>query len=107
MSFLIPIREGTRVYVAPISHVQPDAANGQRGIEIPEISKRGLGLDDESSWLYTSELKHFLWPGFDLKKTSDGRDHYGIVSGNMIRAVRSNIAANAKDKKLKLLNRDE
>ena len=99
--------EGQRVFVAPISHVPPDKDRGQKGIEIPEILKRRLSLDDARSWLYTSELNHFLWPGFDLKKTLDGRDHYGILPGNLIRALRMEIAANYKDQKLKLVDRDE
>ena len=100
-------KEGLRVFVAPISHVSPDVNKGQRGIEIPEGLKRRLGLDDARSWLYTSELNHFLWPGFDLKKTADGRDHYGLLPGNLIRALRAEIAANYKDQTLKLVNRDE
>ena len=100
-------REGIRVYVAPISHVRPDSAEGQKGIEIPDTLKRRLGLDDQRSWLYTSELNHFLWPGFDLKKTQDDREYYGYLSGNLIRAARNEIAANAKDRQLKLVNRHE
>ena len=50
----------TQLLVAPITHSEPD--DGQ-GVIIPPAVKRYLGLDGEQSWIVTSELNRFIWPG--------------------------------------------
>lgn len=52
-------------YVLGISHSPPQ--EGQRAIEVPAKLKKHLGLDDQPSWIYTSELNVFAWPGPDLR----------------------------------------
>jgi hypothetical protein len=53
------------VTVLPITHTPPsDRADA---IEIPYVTKRRLGLDDERSWVVLTEANRFTWPGPDLR----------------------------------------
>jgi hypothetical protein len=60
----------TKVYVAPITHSRPDDIHA---VEIPHGVKRRLGLDDQPSWIVTSELNRFIWPGYDLQPIARGK----------------------------------
>ncbi len=63
----------TSVVVLPITHSAPrDPASA---IELPAPVKRHLGLDDQRSWIVISEGNEFVWPGYDLRKISNG-DRY-------------------------------
>lgn len=53
------------IVVAPITHSPPERPGD--AIEIPPKVKRVLGLDQERSWIVTTELNRFLWPGPDLR----------------------------------------
>jgi len=64
----------TRVIVAPITHAPPE--NEGASIEIPNKTARALGLDDSPHWLRADELNSFVWPGFDLRPISGGRNSY-------------------------------
>src|ERR1700744_5953917 len=57
----------TLVYVAPITHSRPDPGTA---VELPAGVKRRLGLDASASWVVTSELNRFIWPGYDLRPIS-------------------------------------
>ena len=61
----------TEITVAPVTHSMPDAP--QDAVEIPARVKRQLGLDNERSWIVTSELNRFVWPGPDIR-IAPGRD---------------------------------
>ena len=50
----------TQLLVAPVTHSEPKSGEG---IEIPPPVKRHLGLDRERSWIVTTELNRFNWPG--------------------------------------------
>jgi hypothetical protein len=52
-------------YALGISHSPPTSE--QRAIQVPPKLKRWLGLDAEPSWIYTSEVNIFVWPGPDLR----------------------------------------
>lgn len=82
----------TQLLVAPITHLQPDAGEG---VEIPSAVKRQLGLDDERSWVITTEVNRFVWPGPDIRvapKTND--PFYGAVPAGLYEKVRVGILAN-------------
>lgn len=51
-------------YALGISHTPP--IPGRRALQVPPKLKRWLGLDTESSWIYTDEINIFVWPGPDL-----------------------------------------
>jgi hypothetical protein len=59
------------IVVAPITHSPPEKPGD--AIELPANVKRVLGLDQERSWMVTTELNRFLWPGPDIRVAS-GRD---------------------------------
>lgn len=65
-------RDGDRiVHVAPLTHSPPRAAG--EAVAMPPATKARLGLDDQPSWIVTSELNRFTWPGPDLRPVSRDR----------------------------------
>jgi hypothetical protein len=56
--------------------------------------KRHLGLDDEPSWIITTEVNRFVWPGPDIRVV-EGSDTplYGAIR----QAVRSSEAADQRE----------
>eukprot|EP01037_Dinobryon_pediforme_P018683 gene18683-18982_t len=69
-----------KVVVLPITHTPPrDLAVA---IEIPAVTKRRLGLDDERSWIVVEESNRFTWPGPDLRPMKSG-DASTVVYGEL------------------------
>ena len=65
-------RDGDRiVHVASITHSPPRAAT--EAVALPAATKARLGLDSQPSWIVTSELNRFTWPGPDLRPVSRDR----------------------------------
>ena len=82
--------EETRVVVAPITHTAPGP--GAAAIEIPAETKRRLGLDNERSWIITSEVNVFEWPGPDVRPLparpgADAGFAYGYLSPRTAQAM--------------------
>lgn len=80
-----------KVVVLPITHTQP--RDPTLAVEIPPLTKRRLGLDDERSWIVLTEANRFTWPGPDLRPiaSSDGPTVvYGELPGDLFRTVREN-----------------
>ena len=83
----------TRLLVAPVTHREPDRGEG---IEIPPAVKRHLGLDSERSWIITTELNRFIWPGPDVRLTAgSGSPFYGEIPARLFDQMRSSLLANA------------
>jgi hypothetical protein len=89
-------REGDKVIVvvAPITHSPP--ASRASSLELPPVTKRRLGLDNERSWLVANDLNVFEWPGPDLRPVQPGRSFvYGFLpfslTQQLIEAVRAEI----------------
>jgi hypothetical protein len=95
----------TVVYVLPISHTRPLA--DEDGIEIPQPTKRRLGLDAERSWIITTELNRFTWPGPDIRPTPSGEYIYGYLPEKLMRLVLDQVKQRARDKRLKTTPRTE
>lgn len=96
-----------RVRVAPITHTPPTDPHG--AVEIPLQTGRRLGLDDERSWIVTSETNIFTWPGPDLRPV-DRRKHtfaFGYLAGDTFRRVRDSIIANVRARRGAVVERDE
>ena len=53
------------VTVLPVTHTPPPDPG--LAVEIPQVTKRRLGLDDERSWVVLAEANRFVWPGPDLR----------------------------------------
>lgn len=64
----------TIVTALPISHRAPD--NPAAALEIPQIIKHKLGLDNQRSWVVVSEGNKFVWPGYDLRKVPGDPTRY-------------------------------
>ena len=96
----------TVVYVAAMTHVAPSSPDD--GVEIPISLKRHLHLDDERSWVITSELNRFIWPGYDLRPISrDQPDSfaYGFLSTDFFEAVKASILRHRDKRSLDLTSR--
>lgn len=95
----------TVAYVLPITHTPP--LNNEDGIEIPQSTKRRLGLDAERSWIVTTELNQFAWPGPDLRPTASGDYLYGYLPEKLMRVVLEQVRQHARGKLLKTVTRTE
>ena len=95
----------TRIFVAPITHTKP--FDSERSMNFPAATKRRLGLDEQSSWVITTELNHFKWPGFDVRPTPDNRPSYGLLPNALTRRILEQIKSNSQDQTLSSVNRDE
>jgi hypothetical protein len=60
---LVVLREGEHpiVRVLPVTHSPP--ADPADALEIPQATKRRLGLDAERSWVVLTEANDLIWPG--------------------------------------------
>ncbi len=90
----IPDQDAARVVVVPITHARPAA--GQNALEIPQATKRRLGLDDERSWVVLDEVNVFIWPGPDVRPVP-GRTPstiaYGMLPASFTRSIRDGVVA--------------
>lgn len=97
----------TIVYVVPITHAPP--TEGSRAVELPPAAKRRLGLDDAPSWIVTSELNRFVWPGYDLRPVSRDRPDtfaFGFLPVEVFSAVKRAIGLHGRDQRLKVVARE-
>lgn len=92
-------------YICPVTHVPPEVP--EKAMEIPAATKKRLGLDDERSWIITTEVNRFIWPGPDLRPVPGGGYSYGLLPGAMTRDLVAQVKANAQDKALLILGRTE
>ena len=104
---VILAEEEGRVTLAPITHSPPE--KGSTAIEIPPQAKRQLGLDHEISWIVTSEVNVFSWPGYDLApidRNNPGEIVFGILPPNLLKLVLQRIRSNALEKRLDRIDRN-
>jgi hypothetical protein len=79
-----------KVLVLPITHRAP--GNPSLAEEIPSLTKRRLGLDDERSWIVVTEANRFTWPGPDLRPMPSGAGAsvvYGELPADLFRRVQT------------------
>jgi len=77
----VRVQDGqTEVLVLAITHTAPKIATD--AIAIPPAVKRRLKLDDEASWIVTTEANAFVWPGPDIRPIP-GRSPKGVVYGKI------------------------
>ena len=95
-----------RVYVAPITHSRP---RDPHAVELPLAAKRRLGLDDAPSWIVTSELNRFVWPGYDLRPIARDKPDvfaWGFLPTEVFAAVKRGIAAHQRARDLNVTPRE-
>ncbi len=68
------------VTVLPVTHMPPPGL--ALAVELPQATKRRLGLDDERSWVLLSEANRFVWPGPDLRALRRG-DPTSVAYGQL------------------------
>lgn len=95
----------TLVYVAPITHRPPvdDTA-----VPLPMSMKRRLGLDASPSWIVTSELNRFVWPGYDLRPISRDEPEvfaWGFLPTELFEAVKRQIVLHHRSRRLGTVDR--
>jgi hypothetical protein len=95
----------TIAYVLPITHTPP--RQEEYGIEIPPATKRRLGLDSERSWIITSELNRFAWPGPDIRPTDSGEYVYGYLPEKLMQLVLEQVRNHADRKQLRTVVRTD
>ena len=84
-----------QLLVAPVTHRAPEAGEG---VEIPPAVKRHLGLDRERSWIITTEINRFNWPGPDVRIAEGGNDpYYGAIPAKLFEQMRESLLANASN----------
>jgi hypothetical protein len=93
------------VYIAPVTHTPP--VRPERAIDVPAATKTRLGLDHERSWIITTEVNRFIWPGPDLRPVPGGGDCYGLLPAKMAIELVRQIKNNAQDSTLRIVGRDE
>ena len=92
-------------YVLPITHTPP--LSDEDGIEIPGATKQRLRLNAERSWIITTELNQFTWPGPDLRPAPSGEYLYGYLPEKLMRLVLDQVKKHARDIQLKTIPRNE
>lgn len=97
--------EVTRLIVAPVTHSEPP---GGEGVEIPPAVKRHLRLDDERSWIVTTEVNQFIWPGPDIRPAR-GSDTplYGAIPAKLFAQLKMQISGNAQAGQAAVIKRTE
>lgn len=94
----------TRVYVLPITHARP--YDTEDGIELLPQWKQHLGLDAQPSWIMTSELNHFEWPGVDVRGTSTEDISYGFLPHQLTTRLREIIRERVRQNRAPAIGRD-
>jgi hypothetical protein len=98
----------TRVTVLPITHSPPQSPDA--AIEIPQDTKRRLGLDDERSWIVLEEGNEFIWPGPDLRPvpgTDPASAAYGVLPPRLFNIVRERFVDLARQRRARAVKRTE
>jgi len=101
-------KEGTLIVrVAPITHAPP--ARPEDGIELPHPTKQRLGLDDQRSWVLSTEVNRFTWPGLDLRSipSRPGVFAYGVLPPALHAHLIENVMVAAREQRLQATPRDE
>ena len=96
------------VTVLPITHSRPE--NLSDGIEIPQATKRRLGLDEQPSWVMLTEANRFAWPGPDLRPAITGDFNsaaLGYLPENLFERIRTGLLTKIRERRARLVPRSE
>jgi hypothetical protein len=97
----------TKVTVAPITHRSPDKAKST-ALEIPQMVKNYLKLDDERSWIIVDEVNQFIWPGPDVwpvSKNPQNPKAYGVLPPKLFGILKKMLLDVVQRKKIKFVKR--
>jgi hypothetical protein len=76
-------------------------------MQIPLQTKARLGLDAEASWIITTEVNLFIWPGPDIRPVPGGGPAYGLLPAAMSTDLVEQVKRNSKDRSLLVVRRDD
>jgi hypothetical protein len=76
-------------------------------VELPANVKRDLGLDRERSWIVTSEVNSFRWPGPDVRLLDDDTPFYGAIPDWLFVRVRESVGGWVGRGKIRVTPRTE
>lgn len=96
------------VIVVPITHTPPRLSAD--GVELPQSTKRRLGLDAKRSWAIVSEANRFLWPGPDLRFLPEAGPEsaaYGVLPPELFRLIRDRFLARYRARQAAIVPRTE
>lgn len=93
------------VYISPVTHTPPE--NPEKAMEIPAATKKRLGLDADASWIITTEVNRFTWPGPDIRTVPGGEESYGLLPAAMTRDLIAQIRTHARSRELLEVKRDD
>lgn len=98
--------ERTELLVAPITHSHPEQDDD--AVEVPQRVKRHLGLDQQRSWIMTTELNRFIWPGPDIRPVqADGSPLYGAIPAQLYEMLKTRILAKSRSSHFGMTKRSE
>ncbi len=94
----------SKVYVLPITHTKP--FESENGIELLAQWKQLLRLDAQPSWVITSELNHFEWPGPDISGDRTDAISRGFLPHKVTTRLREMVLARIRKKSMRTVDRD-
>lgn len=99
-------RDGTvELLVLPMTHTAP--ATSPDAVAIPPDVKRRMRLDEEPSWIVTTEANAFVWPGPDIRPVAGSRPGviYGKIPAALLQKVARSFLANRERQRATLVRR--
>jgi hypothetical protein len=95
----------TEVFICPVTHTSPERP--EKAMEVPQATKKRLGLDAETSWIITTEVNRFIWPGPDIRPIPGGGPAYGLLPAAMSTDLVEQVKRNSMDRSLLVVKRDD
>lgn len=96
----------TEVLVLAVTHTPP--ANPSDAVALPPAVKRRLKLDDDASWIVTTEANAFIWPGPDIRPITTSKPSiivYGNIPADLLQVVARSFLANRKRQQAQIVAR--
>ncbi|MDE2111995.1 MAG: hypothetical protein KGJ79_12700 [Alphaproteobacteria bacterium] len=96
----------TEVLALAVTHSPPTESTD--AVALSSAVKRRLKLDDDASWIVTTEANAFIWPGPDIRPIPDRTPTsvvYGKIPDDLLREVARSFLANRKRQQAQLVPR--
>lgn len=94
------------MYLAPLTHSAP--SDDRDAIALPSKLKRRLGMDDLPSWVVTTELNRFVWPGVDLGSIDREQPDvfaWGFLPTDLFGLIKRSIVRNRAARRISIIDR--
>jgi hypothetical protein len=94
------------ILVLPITHKPPATPSG--AVAIPPEMKRSMQLDEDTSWIVTTEANAFVWPGPDTRPVAGSRRPsviYGKIPAALLQRVARSFLANRERQRAIIVRR--